>query len=435
MEKHHFVYFRLEDLTALRERLRAGDEELTRIYSRLLEQAESALSRRISSVLDKTSVPPSGDKQDFFAIGAYSWPNPNTDNGLPYIRRDGIANPEAYSSDKYDKGRYQSMISDVNVLALAYYYSGDERFAEKAIAFLRSWFINPTTRMKPNLRYAAAQPGVNDGLHSGIIESVLLIEMLDYIALLDESSAWTDSDVAALKRWFLLFSDWLIQSRFGVREFLTSNNHGSYYLAQVMSFAGYGGNHGRAESAIRFVKRQMNQQFASDGSMPKEVRRSNAFFYSIYGLRAFVILARLSERYGADLWWYCIDKQKTPAIAKSFLYLFPYLSGKKNWEGARLDTGINPYAIQICRIAGNAYKEKLFDDMVRFLAAQPNSITPYDALIGFDRTEMHGARNSFFHENFAEHIKQRHDIPSTQLIRKATKFLTLHGLWPYSRLQ
>jgi hypothetical protein len=434
MEKHHFVDFRPEDLATLRERLRVGDNELAGTYSLLLQQADLVLSKRISSVLDKTSVPPSGDKQDFFAIGHYSWPNPDTADGIPYIRRDGMSNPEAYASEKYDKGPFQSMVTDVNVLALAYYYSGDEHYAEKAAAFLRSWFINPTTRMNAHLRHAAAQPGVHDGLNSGIIEGVILIEMLDYVALLNGAAAWSDDDILALKRWFLQFSDWVVNSSFGVREFLTTNNHGSYYLAQVMSFAGYGGNHQRAESAIRFVKKQMDQQFASDGSMPRETKRSNAFFYSVYGLRAFVVLARIAERYGVDLWNYRIKNQEHPAIAKSFYFLSPYLTGQEEWSGARLDSGFTPYAIQICRMAGAAYQAPLFDQMVKFLVAQPNATSPYDSLVGFPYITINPKANVHSMNNATGRIKPTTESKFVSLKKKIAKQMIISGVWPQGRL-
>ncbi len=46
------------------------------------------------------------------------------------------------------------MSNDVSTLALAWYFTQDNRYAQKAAAQLKSWFIDPQTRMNPNLQYA-----------------------------------------------------------------------------------------------------------------------------------------------------------------------------------------------------------------------------------------------------------------------------------------
>ena len=64
-------------------------------------------------------------------------------------------------------------------LALAWYFTGEEKFAAKASALLRHWFFEEATRMNPNLNYAQAVPGVNDGRGTGIIESIALTGIAD----------------------------------------------------------------------------------------------------------------------------------------------------------------------------------------------------------------------------------------------------------------
>ena len=34
--------------------------------------------------------PPSGDKHDYLSYSRYWWPDPEKNDGLPYIRRDGV---------------------------------------------------------------------------------------------------------------------------------------------------------------------------------------------------------------------------------------------------------------------------------------------------------------------------------------------------------
>ncbi len=44
-------------------------------------------------------------------------------------------------------------------LRLAYYFSENEMYAEHAAKLLRVWFLDPETRMNPNLNYAQAIKG------------------------------------------------------------------------------------------------------------------------------------------------------------------------------------------------------------------------------------------------------------------------------------
>ena len=76
------------------------------LRQRFVEQADKALSCGPFTVMDKTLVPPSGDKHDFLRMPTYAWPNPDTPDGLPYIIKDGEHGPHIHGPD-YDQGRMQ----------------------------------------------------------------------------------------------------------------------------------------------------------------------------------------------------------------------------------------------------------------------------------------------------------------------------------------
>ncbi|MCL1822315.1 MAG: alginate lyase family protein, partial [Prolixibacteraceae bacterium] len=147
-------------------------------YAQLLDDAERALSRKPYSVMNKQYIPPGGDKHDYASLSRYTWPDPSKPDGLPYIHKDGQSNPELRN---YDRNPLGDMAGAVNTLALAYFYSGDERYAEKAVDFLRVWFLNEDTKMNPNLKYAQFVPGVNDnkGRSFGLIDTYSFVDMLN----------------------------------------------------------------------------------------------------------------------------------------------------------------------------------------------------------------------------------------------------------------
>src|ERR1041385_3333039 len=147
-------------LHATRQRIHDGDKSLAPALAELERDAKSALRADSFSVVEKTNLPPSGDKHDYMSIGPYFWPDPASSNGLPYIRHDGKRNPANRTSDRRALG---SMIGNVEPLSLAFYLTGHEAYAKKATDLLRTWFLDPATSMNPNFNYAQAVPGVNTG--------------------------------------------------------------------------------------------------------------------------------------------------------------------------------------------------------------------------------------------------------------------------------
>lgn len=63
-------------------------------YETLKTEADKLLDSQALSVMMKEKTPASGDKHDYMSQARYYWPDPTKPNGLPYINRDGVSNPE-----------------------------------------------------------------------------------------------------------------------------------------------------------------------------------------------------------------------------------------------------------------------------------------------------------------------------------------------------
>ncbi|WP_282936200.1 alginate lyase family protein [Paenibacillus sp. RC67] len=355
-----------KELICIRERVKANEPSLMPAYSALLNEADSYLQKAPDSVVNKGHLPPSGDMHDFFAIGKYAWRNPDTPDGIPFIRRDGYTNPAA-ASDEYDLGPYFNMRVRVNTLALAYLYSDSEAYAAKAAELLRVWFLNPETRMNPNFKYAASLPGVNDGMAIGIIEGVQLIGLLDSVNLLTQSISWTQADNEALQQWFAAYCDWLLESPAGKEEYRATDNHGSWYAAQLAAFSIYIGNLETARQMMERAKWQIDVQFTPDGGLHRELKRNRALFYSLYGLSAFVSLARCGDVLGVDLWRYRTEDGR--GIELGFQFLAPYLAEELPWAWQNIDNEINGLAVQLTRRAEKVYSSPRLIAVSRHLTA------------------------------------------------------------------
>ena len=161
----------------------------------------------LQNVVDgKKLVAPSGNKHDYISVGTYWWPNPDTPDGLPYIRRDGVTNPD---SKTYDNNRINKLSQCVNELVLLWYFTKDEEVAKRAVEQLRSFFLDPRTRMNPHLKYSQCVPGVSPGRVWGLIDTLWLTDVVNAAALLRESEAMTGDDYHSLQAWFKEYTHWL----------------------------------------------------------------------------------------------------------------------------------------------------------------------------------------------------------------------------------
>ena len=95
-------------------------------------EAQKALAEGPFSIVNKPATPPSGDKHDYLSQAPYFWPDPKSPDGLPYIRRDGERNPEINRIT--DHRSLDQLESSLETLALAYYFKGDETYAESTAA-------------------------------------------------------------------------------------------------------------------------------------------------------------------------------------------------------------------------------------------------------------------------------------------------------------
>src|ERR1044072_8473380 len=120
---------------------------------RLIKDADTALEKKPLSVMDKPKTWPGVDKHDYFSTAPYFWPNPDTTNGLPYIRKDGQRNPDSHNAQS-DSSRMGKIMNAAQTLAVAYYFTGKEAYAAHAAKLVRVWFLDPATRMNPNLDHA-----------------------------------------------------------------------------------------------------------------------------------------------------------------------------------------------------------------------------------------------------------------------------------------
>lgn len=292
-------------------------------YRQLIDDAEKAMEAPFYSVTFKQKAAPGKDPHDYVSLSRYFWPDPRKENGLPYIYRDGESNPEL---ENYDRIPLGEMAGNVTTLSLAWYYSGEERYARKAVKLLRVWFLDKKTRMNPNLNYAQFVPGTqgDSGRPSGLIDSYSFVTMLNAVKLLEGSRSYTAQDRSGLEKWFSCFAAWWQNSDLGKVERTQGNNHGTTYDMQLTVFLLFCGDTVTARQLINeFPARRLYKQIRPDGSQPRELHRTLAFHYSVYNLQFFVDMCAIARNQGIEL--YKATSPDGRNVCKAVDFLTPYL--------------------------------------------------------------------------------------------------------------
>jgi hypothetical protein len=365
--QYRLIFENPATLAEVKKTLGDGSRKYSAALKQLIQDADASLRIAPLSVMEKAQLPPSGDKHDYMSLARYFWPNPKNTNGLPYIMRDGEVNPEIHTITDY--GNFGKMLDSVHTLAMAYYFTGHEKYAEHAAKMIRVWFLDPDTKMNPNLNFAQAVKGLNTGRPTGLIETREIGLVADAVGLMAGSKAWTAEDQKGLEDWFAKYLDWLLTSPNGREESKKSNNHGLWFDVQITSVALFAGREDAARKILEEAKNnRIGIQIEPDGSMPLELARTTSKHYIRFTLEGFFRLASIGERVGVDLWNY--ETKDGRSLQKALEYPIPYILGKKEWQYKQIhDFQWNLY-YPLYLQGSIVYKNAKYDDLLKVLSSE-----------------------------------------------------------------
>ncbi|HKD67025.1 MAG TPA: alginate lyase family protein [Candidatus Binataceae bacterium] len=289
---------------------------------RVLKNAAEYLTAKPITVTASSSPRSTGGKHDFFSEGDYWWPDPKNPNG-PYIQRDGMSNPDNFVEHRRAMVRLSLIVP---ALTAAYKLTRERKYSDAAAAHLRAWFIDPETKMNPDLEHAQAIQGRFTGRGTGIIDTLHLVEVARATWQLDLTAA----DLAGVKKWFAAYVDWMTKSKNGLDERNAKNNHGTCWATQVAAFSQLTGETRWTDYCRdRYKTVFIPNQEASDGSFPEELRRTKPYGYSLFNLDAMSILVQTLTTKEDNLWkWQLPDGR---GMARAVAWMYPYIADKSKW--------------------------------------------------------------------------------------------------------
>ena len=350
IQKYHFLLFcclvsqisvcpqvmsRLYDMSQLQKNknsVKQNDKEFQKVYQIMLSNADKALKYGPVSVMDKKEIPPSGNKHDYMSLAPYHWPNPNTKDGLPYIRKDGQTNPEVKLYK--DKEYLPELCSQIFNLSLASYYTDNNKYANHALRLIRVWFLDSMTKMNPNMNFSQAIKGENTGRGAGLIDGRHLIKVIEAIGFLNQVSMIPEKDIKMMQIWFSDYLIWMQTSKNGQEELNAPNNHGVWYDALRMSISLFTNQKELANKIVLNVQIRLDSQMDENMQFPLEMARTTSLHYSLFVVEAFMKIAKMSEFTQSGLWNYSSKNGKS--LKNAFNEIAPYLYQEKKWEGQQI---------------------------------------------------------------------------------------------------
>ncbi len=320
----------LENLEFAKKAYKAGNPVVVSDVQRLVGYANRSLTTGPFSVMNTPEIAPSGDPHDLVSYGFYWWPNPDTPDGLPWVYRDGFGN----RANEVDWKQFTDLGNTVRGLSLAYYFTDDEKYADRAATLLRTFFLDEETYMNPRILYSDVVPGISPGSF-GVpgIANIMAQHLFDGAGILEKSPAWTAADKKGLQDWSVKFIEWAESSHAGKVQRDEPSNHGTSYDFLMTLFGLYAEREDLAENAYNnFVFDRMPGQIAADGSNPLEMKRANNLLYHRYNLSRAIDIAALGRNLTDDVDLFNYETDDGRGLRMQVDYIVPYMTRQETWD-------------------------------------------------------------------------------------------------------
>ncbi|KAF9932268.1 hypothetical protein FBU30_008563 [Linnemannia zychae] len=347
--------------------LSANRRERDYAIALIVKEADLALrTDKVYSVTNKNQKAPSNDIHDYLSLSKYYWPNPNTPDGLPYIRKDGHINKDEIDSVE-DYKLLRTMIREVHMMGMAYHFTGNKEYVAKCVSRLNEWFFDEATYMKPNINYGSLQKGQKLGVRTGVLDMFPIFRVFDALHYLKQDPEWPQDMIPKLKDWFSEYVEWLEKSPLAKLERQGNNNHGTYYDVQLIGIYIFLGRIDDARAVAESgLTNRIDRQITAEGRQPEELQRKTSWYYSVFNLQALMTLARWGDDLGVDMWNH--EGPEGQSIKKAIDFLLPYaLKDGKDWPVVNIKGFPMGDYLKCLQIAWNIYGDEKYLDAIKYL--------------------------------------------------------------------
>lgn len=341
-------------------------------HARILAAAADALTQQPSPLTSIPAPTKALDPHLYYSEDTEWWPKDGEPED-PYEHRPGYMNPHAFTAHRDAVVRLNGIVA---ASVAAWRLTGEARYATHAMLHVRAWFLDPATRMEPNLDHAACVPPAEAGTPHGVEDTVCLAELVRSASFLCAyNGVATEPEAAGLRAWFGAFASWLNESKNG---FIARESKDRLAIcwtlqaAECARFANLGAL--QLECSHRFrdkLLRQMN----FDGEFPAELHRPNPYASSIFTLDCLSLTCEILSTPMDRLWDYNLADGR--GLRSAVAFLFPALERRAAWK---LPADVEHFTDWPVRgpsllFAGRAYTRPEYIALWKRLPAEPRSPT------------------------------------------------------------
>jgi len=218
----------------------------------------------------------------------------------------------------------------IAALAAAFQLTHEERYAVHAALHLRSWFVDPATRMRPAIDYGGVVVGApqQHPNFEGVLDTVFLAEVAQAIPVL--AASLNNEELTAIKGWFGEYIRWLTESRLAALARDQKDHHGSSWLLQSAAYARLTNNETvLADLRHRFKTVTLRAQIVADGTFPQELVTKWPYRNSLFNLDMLAAACDLLSSRFENLWEF--DLQDGPGLHVVMARHSPYIKNRGSW--------------------------------------------------------------------------------------------------------
>ncbi len=296
-------------------------------HDRILHLADSYLKQPPVPLTTLPSPRSPGTPHDFYSEAEDYWPNAADPTG-PYTQRAGQPNPDAFTAHR---DALLNLSLYVPALTAAFVITKDAKYANQAVAHLRAWFIEPTTSMTPSLLLGQVILPAKTGRPEGVVEAVHLAEVAQSIPFLTTSEALSDTDLAAIQKWFTDYLEWLNTARLAGLARDMRDHNGSSWLLQAASCAHLNTKDDRPLTTLRhqFRSATLRAQISAEGTFPRELATPIPYRLSLFNLDMLAAICDLLSTRFESVWDY--ELQDGPSMRVAIARQFPFILHRGAW--------------------------------------------------------------------------------------------------------
>jgi hypothetical protein len=190
----------------------------------------------------------------------------------------------------------QRAFDDSLVLALAWSFTGDGRYAERGAGILQRLFGGPDAELNAQHggSHAHGLPGATTGLHY----------YLDAVRMFEGAGCVGEPLNAGFRTWLAALLDWLSTSPESLAERQAGDHRGTRHDLLVASIAAFLDDQDRVYDTLVRAQARIRGQFGPDGRQPGAADGPDAMHWCCYNFQGWIDLAELASRWGVDLWGY-----------------------------------------------------------------------------------------------------------------------------------